>query len=132
MSDAIHLDLSEVAALSVALNRVGPKMIPEARAAVKQSATNIKNAARSKVSGHPSWKHLASTINFDLAGSNAVQAAAVVGYEDRGQGELAGIAEFGSSRHAPHPALMPAVQQEIPRFEKAMGDAVEKATKAAL
>lgn len=131
MSD-IRIDLSEVERLSAALSGIGPKMAPEARAVVKKSSTNIKNGARSRISGHPSWRQLASTINFDLVGSNAQQAAATVGYEDRGQGELAGIAEFGSSRHAPHPALMPAFAEEIPRFEKAMGDAVEKVAKDAL
>jgi hypothetical protein len=70
---------------------------------------------------------LAHTVNFDLRGSNAVVASAVVGYDDAGQGELAGIAEFGSARHAPHPALMPAAKAEGPRFEKALLEVVAKA-----
>ena len=127
MADSFDVDLSEFRALSASLASADGKLADEARAVVKKAALNIKNDARKRISSHPSWGKLAATITYGLAGSNRVQSVAEVGYEDRGQGELAGIAEFGSARHAPHPALIPAAKDEEPRFEKATLDVVTKA-----
>lgn len=124
MSD---FDVSELRALSGSLGRASTAIINEARAVIAKGATNIKKDARSRVSDHPSWKRLESTINYEQVGLWAQ-----VGYEDRGQGELAGIAEFGSARHAPHPALMPAAKAEAPRFEKAIGDVAAKVLRGSL
>ena len=122
MSDSIDLDMAEVERLSASIGKASAAMVAAARAVVAKGALNIKNDARSRVSTDPTWKRLAHTINYDQVGLSAV-----VGYDDEGQGELAGIAEFGSSRHAPHPALMPAAKAEAPRFEKALLDDVTKA-----
>lgn len=129
MADSFDVDLSGFGPLSASLAAIEGRLPDEARAVVKRAATNIKKDARARVSTNPTWRKLAATITYGLDGSNRVQAVATVGYEDRGQGELAGIAEFGSARHAPHPALMPAARDEAPRFEKAMADAIEKALK---
>ena len=80
-----------------------------AAAVVAKGLLNIKKDTRSRVSTHPSWRRLAQTVSYDQVGLGGE-----VGYEDRGQGELAGIAEFGSARHAPHPALIPAAKDEAP------------------
>lgn len=120
-------DFSDFLRLADDLSKAGEKLPGEVRKVVKKSAQNIKDATRAGVSGHPSWGSLAATVSYGLAG-NAHYSAAQVGYEDRGQGELAGIAEFGSARKAPNPALVPAVAEEEPRFfdalTKAAGDAL--------
>lgn len=121
---AVSADFSEVERLAADLGRASRSVVDEARKVVFKGAMNIKGAARDNVSTHPSWKRLASTINFDIFGLTAD-----IGYDDRGQGNLAGIAEFGSARHAPHPALMPAARDEAPRFEKAILDVAAKALK---
>ena len=118
-------DASEVERLSASLATSANRLPREVRASVFKGALNVKNAAREAVSDDPTWKQLARTINFDMEG-NAFYAQATIGYDDVGQGELAGIAEFGSARKAPHPALMPAFRDETPRFEKAMGDLAAK------
>lgn len=123
----MDLDFSEFKGLSASLGRASAAMVVAERAVVAKALTNIKTDARKGISTDPTWKRLASTINYDQAGLTGV-----VGYDDRGQGELAGIAEFGSARHAPHPALMPAARDEVPRFEKATADAVAKAIEKAL
>ena len=121
MGDSFDVDLSEFASLSASLGRASAALVREERAVVAKALLNIKNDARKRVSTHPSWKKLASTVNYDIFGLTGI-----VGYDDRGQGELAAIAEFGSARHAPHPALMPAAKDEAPRFEKATLDIVTK------
>lgn len=114
-------DVSELRSLSRGIESATTRLPGEARAVVAKGALNVKNDTRERVSDHPTWRRLASTVNYDLTG-NAFHSAATIGYDDEGQGELAGIAEFGSVKHAPHPALMPAFKAESPRFEKALAD----------
>ena len=122
----MDLDLSEFKSLSASIGRASATLVAAERAVVAKALVNIKNDTRKGISTHPSWGRLASTVTYDQAGLTGV-----VGYEDRGQGELAGIAEFGSARHAPHPALLPAARNEAPRFEKAtMNAAIEAIGKA--
>ena len=123
----MDVDLSEFKSLSVNIGRASAAMVAVERAVVAKALVNIKNGARENVSTSPTWKRLASTINYDQAGLTGV-----VGYDDRGQGELAGIAEFGSARHAPHPALLPAARDEAPRFAKATVEAATAAIEKAL
>ena len=115
----MSVDTSEVRDFAADLGRVAGRVVPEAQKVVKKAVQNVKDDARSRVSGHPSWKRLASTINYDMFGLEAE-----VGYDDRGQGELAGIYEFGSARRGPHPTLIPAAQAEAPRFVEALDKAI--------
>ena len=115
-------DTSQVEEFAHDLGRVAGAVVPAVRPVLMKAAQNVKDDARAAVSGHPSWKRLAHTINYDRYGLEVE-----VGYDDQGQGELAGIHEFGSSRRAPHPTLYPAAEREAPKFEKAMGDASAKA-----
>lgn len=121
-----HMDFSEVGRLSANLDRAAGVVSVGVRAAVTKGALNIKNDTRKNVSKHPSWKRLASTVNYSMKG-NAFFSQADVGYDDRGQGELAGIYEFGSSRRAPNPTLYPAADREAPKFEAAIATAAAKA-----
>lgn len=122
----ISFDLSEVQAYAARLPATTQAVPSIARTVVTKGALNVKNEARGAISAHPSWKRLAQTINYQMTGNKSFSQAEI-GYDDVGQGELAGIAEVGSSRHAPHPALFPAFEAEVPRFEKAMGEAIGKA-----
>ena len=120
------IDTSELQALSASIASASGKLHAQARAAVSKGALNIKTDTRENVSDSPYWKRLAQTVNYSMTG-NAFYSQATVGYDDVGQGELAGIYEFGSSKRAPHPTLIPAFDREAPRFEKAMGDLAAKA-----
>lgn len=111
----MSVDNSGLKRLSADLGRASATVQVAARAVVEKGALNIKNDTRKNVSKHPSWKRLASTVNYNVVGLSAE-----VGYEDRGQGQLAGIYEFGSSRRGPHPTLLPAAQREHPKFERAL------------
>ena len=123
----MDIDLSEFKSLSANIGRASASLVAAEAAVVKKAADNIKRDTQANISTHPTWRKLAPTLSYETFGLNAI-----VGYEDRGQGELAGIAEFGSARHAPHPALLPAARDEAPRFEKATLDALAKAIGGAL
>lgn len=118
MSD---IDVSELRDLSASLGRASSVLIEQAHVVIAKGALNIKNDTREHVSDDDYWRKLAATVNYEQVGLSAE-----IGFEDRGQGELAGIYEFGSARRSPHPTLMPAFAREVPRFEKAMGDLVSK------
>lgn len=125
------IDTSELQFLSASVASAASRLPSQVRAAVSKGALNVKTEARETVSDHPSWKRLSSTINYDMVG-NAFFSQATIGYDDEGQGELAGIYEFGSARRAPHPTLLPAFANEVPRFEKALGDLAAKVIEDAL
>lgn len=108
-------DVSQVQAFAADLGRVEGRIVPEVAKVVKRAGQNVKDETRARVSSHPSWKRLASSVNYDVSGLEVE-----VGYDDRGQGELAGIYEFGSSRRAPHPTLIPVAQAEEERFVEAL------------
>lgn len=118
---SIEIDLSEFEHLSANLGRASAAMVAEERKVVFKALMNIKKDTKNRVSKHPTWSRLAGSIDFDVVGLRGE-----VGYKDQGQGELAGIAEFGSARHAPHPALLPAAKAELPLFEKATADVMAK------
>jgi hypothetical protein len=119
------IDTSELQKLAASIASASGKLHAQARAAVSKGALNIKNDTRDNVSDSPYWRRLAQTVNYDMVG-NAFYSQATIGYDDVGQGELAGIYEFGSAKRAPHPTLIPAFDREAPRFEKAMGDLAAK------
>lgn len=127
MADSFSLDMSGFAPLSASLGRASAALVAVEAAVVKKAVDNIKRETQANISTHPTWRRLASTVSYETFGLTGV-----VGYDDRGQGELAGIAEFGSARHAPHPALMPAAKAEAPRFEKATLNVVADVFKKSL
>lgn len=124
-------DFSEVERLVVTIARAEAAGVAAVRPVVAKGALNIKNDTRKNISHNPSWKHLASTVNYQMSG-NAFFSEAIVGYDDVGQGELAGIYEFGSARRDPHPTLYPAAEREAPNFEKALALVIGKAVEGAL
>ena len=114
-------DFSEVFDLAADLDRVPDELREQSAKVTKRALQNVKDETRATVSGHPTWKRIAHTVNYDMAG-NARFSEGEVGYDDEGQGELAGIYEFGSARRAPHPTLIPAAEAEAPRYMEHLGD----------
>lgn len=105
--------------LSADFSMVQRRARPEVMKMLKRGAQNIKDDARSNVSTHPSWRRIAPSITYEpsvLPGAAGMRYD--VGYEDRGQGELAGIYEFGSARRSGNPTLVPAFEREAPRFAR--------------
>lgn len=121
MANGASIDASELKTLSANLGRASGAVVQESRAVIAKGALNIKNDTREHISDDPYWKRLAQKVNFEQVGLSAE-----IGYDDEGQGELAGIYEFGSVKRDPHPTLIPAFDREVSRFEKAMGDLAGK------
>ncbi len=124
------IDVSELVQLSGDVVKATTAIAEEVRTAVRTAAMDVKMGTRSRVSSHPSWKHLASTVGYDMQGSNAVTSVATIGYARGGQGSLSHIAEFGSARKAPHPALIPAFRMAEQSFPGDVTKALTQALKA--
>jgi hypothetical protein len=118
----MDIDLSEIEQLSASLAKIPEAVKRDARPVVQKGLLNIKDETRKNIPSRY-WNRLAYTVTY----STTAALSGEVGYEDRGQGELAGIYEFGSARRAPHPTLFPAAKAEAPRFEKALADLAAKA-----
>lgn len=117
----------DLARLSLDLGRISATAVPHMRRVLKKAGQNIKTDTQANMSKHPSWSHLSRSVSYDFVGlSGAAGLSLEVGYNHVGQGKLAGIYEFGSARRSPNPTLMPAFEREVPRLEKAMGDAVDR------
>jgi hypothetical protein len=126
MADSLDFDFSEVERLTASLGRASTVAVTAGRAVVKKGLQNIKDDTVENIPDRY-WGRLSRTVSYEIVGLSGV-----VGYEDRGQGELAGIYEFGSARRDPHPTLYPAAGREAPRFEKAIVDAAAQAVEEIL
>ena len=126
MAREISADWSEAEAFSVDIGRASAAAIAEVRPVLKKALQNVKRETAAAIPDRY-WDRLAQTLSYDVVGLSGE-----VGYEDRGQGELAGIYEFGSARRAPHPTLYPAAERESERFERYAADALEKAIEGKL
>ena len=123
----VSADFSDLERLAVNLGRVPARVVDAVQPVVTKGLFNIKADTRANISDHPSWRRLEPTVNFEQVGLSGE-----VGYDDVGQGELAGIYEFGSARRAPHPTLYPAAGREAPKFQAAVAAAAAKAVGDAL
>lgn len=108
------------------LDKAASKMPGEAAKVVNRGALQIKKGARERVTGFAHLPRYPYTITYDpylsLRGPGAE-----IGPEHRGQGMLAAIIEYGSPTSAPIPHMLPAVEDELPKFEQAMRDLAVKA-----
>jgi hypothetical protein len=127
MADGLEVDTRELDLLSVNIGRATAAGIAAAVPVVTKGLVNIKKDTRENISDHPSWKRLAQTVNYEQRGLQGE-----VGYEDVGQGELAGIHDFGSATRAPNPTLYPAADREAPRFAAGLAAAAGKAVEDTL
>lgn len=120
------MDMSEVHALTKELQVAGDVPRRGARAVVERGANNIKRGIRAQASGSRHFGQIAAAVRYDLRGSGDT-IEAEIGYDKGSPGSLANIAVFGTSRGGgtvADPVL--ALEAEVPRFEQALLDLVEK------
>lgn len=114
--------------LAAALLKAAAAAVGETRAVVQKGALNVKNEARVNVlrsaPTNNAYAHNAITYDTEI-GKTTV--GAEIGYDkNRRGGALGNILEYGSVNNPPHRDLGRALDAEEPRFEKALGDAVER------
>lgn len=126
--DRIGFDGRELAYVATALEKATAVAPAESAKVVFVGALHIKADARRRISGHPRFRGLPYAIDFDAVTTTSRAAYTEVGVNHgKRQGELGGIAEYGSPKSAPIPFMRPAVEAELPNFVKAMDDLAVKA-----
>ena len=92
----VSVDTSQVRTLAADLRQVDGRMTRHLIPVIKRGAVNIKESMQAdlKGSGNAGFRHVASTVNFDVTDGG-------FGFEvgpDKPAGALANIAYFGTSR----------------------------------
>lgn len=123
----VQIDAYEVAEFAAELRSIGPKTARAVPAIVAKGALNIKNEMRDDAL-RSRWFKFARTIDYDTLdggmtaeiGPNKAIAPVAA---------LANIGYFGGSNGGGGTIREPsgALENEVPRFLKAMGDAIEEA-----
>ncbi len=105
------------------LHDLPKEIVRQGEAVVKKGALNIKKGWRRRWEGHPHIKHLPRAIGFDMD-TTPERIHAEIGVDKHmPQGPLGHIIEFGVPGHnLPFPAGAFALDEEAPRFVKAVGD----------
>lgn len=94
----------------------------EAAKVVERGALQIKNGARRRVGSPRHAPAYPSSITYETWRGMRGPVAEVGPDKNKRQGPLGSLIEFGSINNSPRPHMAPAVDEELPRFEKAMED----------
>jgi hypothetical protein len=100
--------------------------LPKVREVVQKGALNIKRDAQRRVGGLAHAPSYPAAISYDTTVGAGGVYAEIGPDKGRRQGALGNLIEYGSVNNAPIPHIAPAVDEELPRFERAMEDLAEK------
>ena len=121
MVDAFNVEMAAVKALAIEFGTFGARLRPVVKATITKGALNIKNAARDAIladTRHVFVKQYPYSITYDIKVGAAATVTAEIGPDkDKPQGALGNLLEFGSSKNAPIPHLVPAFEGELSNTE---------------
>lgn len=132
MADSLAMDTTEMRALAVDLAAAGSGIAGAVRPIVHKGAMNIKKQMRAEMSASGSFKGLASSIDYSMHGGmvfgvGIIEAEIGPRSGPGNAGALANIAYFGNDKGGGTvPDPVKALEAEMPRFEKALLDAIGK------
>lgn len=119
------IDSSEVGKLAVDLSRAPGIELPLVRQAVQVTAHKVRDTQRQLAPKGPHLPGYERTITYDTT-LTAAGVDAEIGPRDEGQGELAGLLEFGGAKSGPHPHILAALDPHLADFELGIGLAAEQ------
>lgn len=106
--------------LIASLTRAEARAGVAARAAVAENARDIQRSWRQRWAGiKPS--SLAASVTFDVTGGLGLVRAEVGPDKTLAAGPLGNIIEFGTSKNAPIPGGLPALEAQAPKLERSLG-----------
>lgn len=129
MPDRFNMDYRDVTVLAADLED-GARYCPDASTrVVAKGALNIKRGARERVAGLKHAPAYPRSIGYNKLTLPSGPAAEIGPDKERTQGALGNILEYGTENNAPIPHMIPAAEDELPRFTRAMeGIAVRPVT----
>jgi hypothetical protein len=108
------------------LERAATEVTPEARKVVVKACVNVTKDWRRRWTGIPLLPHLPRAIGYDVTTIGTVITGEVGPDSAKLQGTIAPVIEYGSVNSAPHPGGLPALEAELPKFERALEDLGER------
>jgi hypothetical protein len=108
-------DTSEVHALAARFRAAPPKAMAAIVPVANKAGVNMKRDMKRAASGHSHLPGLSRAVSYDVESSPA-EVKVTVGFDKRGQGNLANIAAFGSVNNAPVMDIMVPLASEVPNF----------------
>lgn len=123
MGDGVEVDVAAVAALAVDLRGAGVRGAAAARSVLGVHAARVKQGMREDFGGHKGLGGVPASINYDIRGMEVE-----VGADKAGQGRLANILAFGTSRHPASVDHTAAQRRELPATLSALADAAARVT----
>ncbi|MBX6358155.1 MAG: hypothetical protein IRZ05_20190 [Micromonosporaceae bacterium] len=118
----LRIDHGDIDRWVIKLDKAVSAVPDEAAKVVEKGALNIKNGARKRISGLKHAPAYPRSIGYDIGWDLRGPVAEIGPDKNKRQGALGNILEFGSPTSAPHPHIRPALDEELPRYEKAMED----------
>lgn len=100
------------------LEQAGPAAERASYKALQVEAHAMRDDWREALSG-AQWRNAARAVSYDMLPTGLRRLTAEVGFDDRGQGELGNLLEFGSSTQGPlRPAGARVLKDGADRLEK--------------
>jgi hypothetical protein len=112
--------------LVATLTKAESRTAPAVRAVVERGALNVKNDWRQRWGGIGHAPALPAAVTYDVSYGFGSVSAEVGPDKGKRQGALGNIIEYGTSKNAPIPGGLPALEAESPKFERALADLGEK------
>lgn len=123
------MDTSELQELAAEYDATPERAFAELEPIVDKGALNVKTRARELVSASIRGlylPHYPRAIDYDIESGSAEIEAEIGPNPDMSQGGMGLGVEFGSSNTGPTPHLIPAYEEEIPRFAQATDEALHR------
>lgn len=118
------VDASEVDDLARDLDAAATRIRDDVTKVVHRGANNVVRDAREHAPKSPVIRFYPFTITYDIIEDGDTIAAEIgPDREKNGQAKLGHLFEYGTSSHAPRAHLGPALDRELPAFEKHVGEA---------
>lgn len=117
-------DFSELDELAADLSKAGIRVALRTPAVVRGVAQRVQQTAREFAPGAHGGtaKHYPQSITIDVTIGAGSVTAEIGPDKNLPQGALGNIFEYGTSRHAPHAHLGPALDRESPHFARLIAD----------
>lgn len=119
----MELNAADLRRVETALAKIEKETLKAGEMVVRKGSVNVKTDARRRISGHPHLPHYPRSITFDVRRGPDEIVGQIGPDKELQQGPLGNIIELGTPKNnPPMPHLVPSVDEEAPRFEKAIGD----------
>jgi hypothetical protein len=119
------VDTSELGLLTADLTRAALVAPVAVRPVVQRGAYNVKQGWRERWTGLVHAPYLPNAVTYDTDERPWGAEAEIGPDKDKTQGALGNLLEYGSVKNAPIPGGAPALEAELPDFEKYLGDVAE-------